>query len=202
MHPSQYIIDQCRKKQARTAGWAFRPEARLFKYGKLVWGCVVKANRALYAPGKVDLPGCAIFSFDPYSDAHADELEAIRAIVFRLRGTAPQEPDMREFARIVSEDYAVLPRTLVPSRLTNGREVWYEEISFVRARLPAGYLVARLLPVIADATALRGIMLPPLNCWAEELVEDWSAKAAKIPPGVKPPPSNNQRSWWARMLGK
>ena len=194
MQSSQQIIDECRQKHALAAKSGFKPEyessthameRHLFNRGRPVWGSVVKANRALYLPGKIDLWGCAVFSFDPYFDGHTDELEAIRAAVSGVRGSAPQDPVMSEFAKMVSEDYASFPRSLVPQSLSHGREVWYQEICIVRSRLPVAYLVDRLLPIIADANASAGIMVPPINCWADELVEEWKAKAASRPPAIE-----------------
>lgn len=187
------IINECRSKYLVAVRSGFRPEyessrsaleARLFRRGVLIWACVVKANDALYTHGTIDLRGCVVFSFDPYFDGRAAELEAIADTVFSTRRLPPEDSSIGKFAKIVSEDRAFTPRSLIPASLTGGQEVWYEELYFVRSRLPAGCLLDRLLPIITNTDASSGVMVPPINCWANELVDDWTSKATERPPAV------------------
>jgi Fe-S cluster assembly iron-binding protein IscA len=193
--PTPQIIGQCRENhessRRASATPAFErplgtPELPVFKTGLTVWAAMVKANRALYQPGEIDLPGCAIFSFDPHFDANPQELMDISRAVRELREKADLDPSLKAFAALVADDHSNFDRRVVPRSLTGDRDVYYTIVRIIRHRLPTGYIADRLVPVIADQKILSPVVLLPLELWSGDLIQDWKSIAGAQPPPVAP----------------
>lgn len=184
------LIEECRRKHEAARATGVGPGASsaaldLFQRGRAVWGAIVMANSALYEPGRLPLPGCIAMSFDPWFDDNVDELAGIASAAFELRGTVATDPALSAFAGLVKDDYARPANHPIPRSLTSGRVVYYQLLQFVRERLPTGYLVHQVVPVIAGPGGSSPSMLLPLECWADELIAQWSKLAAgRRPPGV------------------
>lgn len=141
--------------------------------GEVVWAALVQANAELFQSGRDHLPGVLVYSIDPYYDEHPEDLIGTARACWALKGTYPENEEMRLVARRLTEEKDQTLRLPIPELLTDNRMVFLAHAMFHRARFPGGVLSGRLLPVVIAPELTQVNMLLPLAYWPRELTRQW-----------------------------
>ena len=161
----------------------------VFRHGRAAWAAMVMANNALFVPGRRDSAAAIVYSFDPFFDSDPAVLEKAAAAVGRLKNTRPPDPVLAKVAAEVTDEASREHDLVLPPRLTFGRTVRYDTLHVQRARLPVGYLVDGLLPVVIWEQLPTQVVLMPLEAWPKSIVETWQSEARANPVAPEPPPA-------------
>jgi hypothetical protein len=155
-------------------------QERLFRRGRVVWGCFVQANHHLYRSADQDAwPAVATYGLASELDAAADILPRIAAQAFALKGTRPDDPDLRGVGDLLA---AELTRGLdhpLPRKLTLGRELATTSVMVHREHLPTGYLTRKhlLFPLLVDPETHASLVLPA-EYWSSVVIDLWTEAGA------------------------
>lgn len=138
----------------------FKHQDVLLNSGVIVWGAIVQANRLLMSEGADDHPAEMIFSTDPYFDANEHKLQEIASSIYRLKGTAPDNPKQKEIAdRITKESERALYWT-VPKELTGGYDVKGSTMMIFRKHLPNYLLENSVMPLLIHSSTNASMIVP------------------------------------------
>ncbi|MBI1832326.1 MAG: hypothetical protein HYR84_12860 [Planctomycetes bacterium] len=190
------LIAECRQRFACEPSWLWRwfgakgrptydprdtPDAALaahyailLDHGQVVWGALAQANSGMFSPGDMDLPAVTIYSPDPFYDSHPQDLSNIGYAAYVLKGSVPDDDDLKPLAARMTDEYDATPRGSIARRLTGGREVYSAATMFHRTRLPNGVLSARIFPMVIAPAHTDMNMILPLAYWAGELFAIWT----------------------------
>jgi Fe-S cluster assembly iron-binding protein IscA len=144
----------------------------LWLKGRVVWSALIQANYQLFAPGTEILPGEVVSSFDPYFDANPDALIRTAENVSALKGTEPEDQQLRLVAnRITDTLYRSLAERL-PDALTESRDVRRFTVMIYQLHLPHAFVNGRLIPIIVSEGCCHAKILPHWY-WSNELIDLW-----------------------------
>lgn len=152
----------------------YRDQEMLLSRGEVVFAHLIQANSLLFQPGDSDAPAAIVFSSDHYYDDHVDELLIIGHAMFDLKGKTQDDPELKRFAKAITDEVSALFNVKLPEKLTNGRKVYYSTIIIHRKHLPVKYLKTRWFPVLIHPETTEACMILPSKYWAPNLVEYWS----------------------------
>ena len=150
----------------------------LLRDGRVVWGAVVQADKALFKPGPLaGAPGEILY--DPQGRVPDADLHAIARTVLALKGRNFDLPDLASIAQYLNDDSIRVFGLDLPARLA-AYPLKISSTWFDRAQLPGGVLAQPLVPVLVS-DAHPGAVLPlPAAFWPAVLSEAWS------PAGLQP----------------
>jgi hypothetical protein len=146
----------------------------LLAHGRVVWGSVVQADASLFRRGRGDRPALVIYSPDPAFDEMPDDLQDIAGRLFRLRGTPPADPDLREFAELLADPARRPSRAPVPRPLVGSLPVYATTVLVARRHVPDRHLAAGTFPLIIHPETDSTMILPG-RYWPPALLALWKA---------------------------
>jgi hypothetical protein len=152
---------------------------QLIRKGRIVWGALVLADEALFAPGAGDRPVLLVFSHDEHYDARPAELAALGARIASLRGARPSAPGLRELVAQLRNDSGrplgvPLPASLAP------REVTLTSAMVIRSHLPDGFLAGDWFPLLTHTSSAVPLIVPS-PFWPQALRAAWDARQLVSP---------------------
>jgi hypothetical protein len=146
--------------------------------GRVVWGAVVQANKALFEPGPMaGAPGEILY--DPHGRTPDADLHSMARTVLTLKGRKFDLPDLASISHYLNDEHIRvfgldLPARLAPYPLKIS-STWFD-----RQHLPGGVLAQPLIPLLIN-DAHPGVVLPlPARFWPPNLREAWA------PDGLQP----------------
>ena len=150
---------------------AYAHLAQLIRKGRIVWGALVLADEALFAPGDEDKPALVVYSDDEYFDARPAELGALGARIADPKGTRTAAPELRELAQQVRNDSGRPLGVAVPAALS-AHAVVLTSVMGIRSHLPGGVLAADWFPLLTHASSAVPLILPAA-LWPQALRAAW-----------------------------
>ncbi len=119
--------------------------------GQVVWGHLVQANQMLFDPNNTKpLPANVVYSLDAYFDGRVGLLEKIGYGLFSHKGSVPDDRELQEFVRVITDERERIMRRELPRSYCNGRSVYFTTCFIVPEHLPSGYLAETEFPMLVD----------------------------------------------------
>jgi hypothetical protein len=159
----------------------YRSRKQLVRDGQVVWAALIQANFQLFSPGSSNCPAAVVYSTDPSFDSEPYALEEIARSLFRLKGTAPEDPALQKFAHDLTDERVRSMKLALPHSLTQGRDVFYTCIMVHRPHLPDRYLAAGLLPLVVQPELTEATLILPSRFWSDELLALWRSEGKNRP---------------------
>ncbi|MBX3671122.1 MAG: hypothetical protein KF778_22220 [Rhodocyclaceae bacterium] len=155
---------------------AFVAMPALLRQGRVVWGHVVEADRALHKHGDQGAAGEVIY--DPAGRASAQELQdaAARARVLRAELVQPVAAVASEGGLTLAghaDDPSPRPMGLSVPESISHCGLQFTSVYFERRHLPGGKLGAGLLPVLVSEDHPGCVMVLPARWWPDALLDLW-----------------------------
>jgi hypothetical protein len=141
----------------------------LYREGTVVWAAVVQAHADLFKPGTKPLPANVVWSADAYFDEHPDALVQIGRDVFKLKHAEPDDEQLRDVAKVVTDELNYVVNYELPQKLTRGRTVYLTTVMIARGALPNGILDRRYFPAVVAERAPRKIAVLPWTWWPRSI---------------------------------
>ena len=144
----------------------------LLAEGRVVWGAVVQANKALFEPGPMaGAPGEVLY--DPHGRVPDADLHAMARTVLTLKGRNFDLPDLASISHYLNDEHIRVFGLDLPARLApypmKVSSTWFD-----RQHLPGGVLAQPLIPILISDVH-PGVALPlPAQFWPPNLREAWS----------------------------
>jgi hypothetical protein len=153
----------------------------LLRRGAIVWGAVAQANEVLFSRGRWDAPANIIWSRDTIFEGRPEDLVEVTSAIFDLKNTAPEDAELADMARTITDELNAVVNFEVPSKLTGGRRVAMTTTLINRGCLPGGLLAGRFFPLLIDAESPETNCVLPAPFWPADLVTSWERTAAAVP---------------------
>ena len=154
----------------------YRDQELLIASGKVVWGQIVQANAKLFQTGDYDHPAAVVYSVDPHYDQHPQELALVAQHLFEQKGLQETARDLKEFSRIITDEYETVFNLRVPNAYTNERNVYYTSTMVPRKYLPDQKLSMSFFPYLVLPSSTEASMVLPSNYWPKFFVNQWKLK--------------------------
>ncbi|MBL8889841.1 MAG: hypothetical protein JNL67_07660 [Planctomycetaceae bacterium] len=156
----------------------FQNQQQLLENGVVVWAHIIQANCLLFEPGKANCPASVVFSPDTTLNLKPSGLGKVAQALFRLKGTAPSQADLKEFADNLTDETTRTFGLKVPSSISPRVDL-YEASTFVtRKHLPTRILSLPFFPLlVAPKPPYYNIPLPS-KYWPSQLVDSWHQASA------------------------
>ena len=152
----------------------YRDQHILRDHGELVWGHIVQANQILFdRSNSQPMPACGVYSSDPYFDDRVNSLRDIGHELYELKGTIPDDPQLRRFARVITGEKERLYAVRIPRSLCENRNVYYTTFMVDPEHLPDGYLAAGYFPLLICPQRTDAVMILPACFWPRMLRDYW-----------------------------
>jgi hypothetical protein len=155
----------------------FNERDLLLRTGRVVWGNITQANVLMFQRGWLDCPAGVLYSYDPFFDSRPEVLHHTASSLFGLKGTIPDDEELREFAATLTDEMSRPFDQKLPRRLAGGIETIHSAIMVHRRHLPSGrfhrgYLAQGMFPlIISDETPTT--MILPSHFWPKSLIQLW-----------------------------
>lgn len=133
----------------------------LYSKGKIVWAALVQANKALFDNGPDSCPAEVVY--DPSGKTPVHELERAARKLFSLKHTEPEEPELAEYAKHITNERARQCFKVPP--LISDRGLLTTVIFLWRFHLPNGKLTMPVIPILIDDRNEGVVTLLPANFW-------------------------------------
>ena len=146
---------------------------QLIRKGRIVWGALVLADEALFAPGDEDKPALVVYSNDEYFDARPAELGALGARIADPKGTRAAAPELRELALQVRNDAGRPLGVAVPAALS-AHDVVLTSVMGIRDHLPGGVLAADWFPILTHSASAVPLIVPAA-LWPQAMRAAWDS---------------------------
>jgi hypothetical protein len=144
--------------------------------GLVVWGHLVQANSILFDPDNTGtLPANVLYSTDPFFDGRASVLGRIARGLFAQKGTSGADRELREFVRIITDEYERLLRRELPRGYCGGRSVHFATFLVQPSHLPGNCLRRPVFPLVVSPEETEAVMVLPSRYWPPEVVAQWQA---------------------------
>ena len=141
------------------AGSACVSDFGVLSGGKVVWGCIVQANRTLYQNQRIDMlpvPAVILYSPDAYFDGDPLELKCIAERLYKGKE-----------GNFLSNESAFFTNRRLSDAVTGGREVYVSCIMAYRPHLPLYKATDNLFPVVASPSERSAFVLN-LKYWTAD----------------------------------
>lgn len=153
-------------------------QKEIWREGKIVWGHLIVANRALRLPGETDLPGEVVYSL---TATDAEALEKLPVIADALHDA--------KFAELESEAFPIEEQEIVahlrneqdrafgmpvPASFSQGLNCFTSTFWGHRDHLPERALGGRLVPLLVLAKKVHDVFIIPGKFWPDELRVPWA----------------------------
>lgn len=152
----------------------YRDQELLLSQGDIVFAHLVQANSMLFETGKFDNPAAIVFSLDRHYDDNLGELQKIGHVLFGLKGHSVEDPELKEFADVITDEMKTLFNVPLPSGITDGHEVFCSSIMIHRKHIPSGFMQSGWIPLLVNPRLTNACRVLPERYWAQELVEYWT----------------------------
>lgn len=151
----------------------YRDQDILISQGEVVFAHIIQANTLLFQPGSMNHPAAILFSRDRYFDDHLEELLELGHNMFDLKGQTLDDPELKKFAEVITDEMTALLNVKLPKKITGNREVYYTTIMLHRKHMPLGYLKTGWFPVLVLPDRTEACMFLPERYWDREMLELW-----------------------------
>lgn len=170
--PGQVAIHQPPWAAQDDLRFLFDNAQALLREGRVVWGAVVQANKALSEPGPMAGATGEIL-YDPHGRVPDADLHATARTVLALKGCNFDMPDLASISQYLNDETVRVFGLDLPARLAayplKVSSTWFD-----RKHLPDGVLAQPLIPVLVS-DAHPGAVLPlPAPFWPDNLRQAWS----------------------------
>jgi hypothetical protein len=146
----------------------------LLERGEVVWGRLVQANQILFdASNHYTAPANVIYSLDPYFDGRVASLGAIAHDLFARKGTVPGERELRELARVITDERERIMRRELPCGYCGGRSVYFTTCFIRPGHLPGNRIVLPEFPLLVNFRETEAVIVLPSRFWPADLVAEW-----------------------------
>lgn len=137
-------------------------------------GYPVQANQVLFDPkNRQVLPANVIYSPDPYFDDCVPMMQELAHGLFGLKGTAPDDKELEQFASAITDELTRIMREPLPRSLCDGKEAYFATFLIQPSHLPGGYLAEAVFPLVICPEKTEAVMILPSEYWPEEFREVW-----------------------------
>lgn len=147
-------------------------QRELRRSGAVVWGALVQANSLLFSPGGDDHPASVLYSTHAWYEVHPEELVELAGSLYDVKATDQDDPQLREFSRVLEDELDRAPGLQVPHSLTAGRDVYHTSVMVIRKHLPGRILRGPCFPLLVDPQR-HLVQIVPSRFWPDALVEEW-----------------------------
>jgi acetyl esterase/lipase len=142
----------------------------LTQKGRVVWGCVVQANKGLF-DGKVEGAPLEVL-YDPRGLLPQGTLSELAQTLFRLKGQQTDDPSLQRYADHLQKETTRLfdwrtPASLIPYPLRASTTY------LSRFWLPGGRLVNPLIPLVVSEHCQGSVVIAPSRLWPADYKEAW-----------------------------
>lgn len=150
----------------------------LINTGRLVWGAVVQANKALYEP-EFQVGACGDVVYDPSGRLPPEDLVAVAKRIFALKGTAQHNAGLVALSVHLADEMTPafgmdVPPAFYPQPLK------LTSTYFDQFFLPDGMLTLRYFPLLISDDSPGLVMPLPWQLWPVDLVDQWRAASESI----------------------
>lgn len=149
----------------------------IWREGKIVWGHIIVANRALWQPGENDLPGEVVYSLDAPDTEALEKLPKIaRALSDAKFSEKPIEafpPEEQEIVEHLRNERDRAFGMAVPPSFSQGLRCFTSTFWAHRAHLPEKALGGRLLPLLVLVKKVHDVLIIPGKFWPDDLRLPW-----------------------------
>jgi hypothetical protein len=142
--------------------------------GRVVWGRIVQANTALFAPGDEDLPGDVVY--DPTGAVPHTDLIAPGRALLALKGTRPADAALAEIADALDAGWVRFAGKAVPASVSPHR-LQLSSVLFHRPHLPGGKVSLMYFPLLVNDRHPGAVMVLPGRFWPGPLERRWEFQA-------------------------
>jgi len=161
------------KKDALRKSFDLYP--RLWVDGKVVFGCLIQANSALFADGSFNAPGEVVY--DPSGQVDVAYLGATANKIAQLKNTQPADPALRAIADYLTNEKIRVCGVRVPTNIS-ARPVLISSIYFCREHLPNRVLSRASFPLLINERYPGVAMVLPYRWWPDEFIDEWLGNPA------------------------
>ncbi|MGH6951162.1 MAG: hypothetical protein ACREH4_09830, partial [Vitreimonas sp.] len=123
----------------------------LLREGDIVWGAVVQANRAMFAPGWFNYAGSMLYSRDEAITATPHILLSAVEEIYAAKGRRGLDGEMQAIADMLYDGRGAADDLRVPLYVTRDIQCYITNVIFDRSHLPRGKLDVKLMPILIDA---------------------------------------------------
>lgn len=142
----------------------------LWRDGKVVWGCIVQANRVLFSSGERDAPGDVVY--DPRGLASIEALRAAAGALAALKNTRPEDPVLRAIAdHLTGELTRVCGMSVPPGLSQSGLLV--STLLIHRKHLPDNKLSLPIIPLLINDRMPGVATVFPSRWWPSNFLDTW-----------------------------
>lgn len=152
----------------------FRDLDSLLKYGEVVWGHVVQANRLMFQPGPWNCPGEMLYCPLTQRAVDPEALGEIAHKLFDLKGTIPRDRQLACISNYLTNERIRVFGLQVPPFLSGTLPCMVSTVFFKRQHLPLRRLCSSLMPLIISPQQPRLAMILPERYWPRELISFWT----------------------------
>jgi hypothetical protein len=149
----------------------FQNMGSLFQDGVVTWGIVIQANQLMYEPGNDNCPGEVVYSLS--DRATPEYLQSVAAKIGSLKGTEPEDPELRPIAEYLTDEMIRVFGLRVPTVLSDSAHCRISTTFFVRKHLPGRKLFSPLIPLVVSPDEPHLAMTLPARYWPNELIDWW-----------------------------
>lgn len=150
---------------------------QLWQGGKVVWGCLIQANGALFEDGTFDAPGEVVY--DPNGRLDVAALAEASASLGQLKHTKPADPGLRAIADYLTNEMTRVRGMRVPLEMSP-QPLLVSTVFFCRHHLPLRKLAGAWFPLLINARYPGVAMVLPSRWWPDAFVDEWCG----MPPGT------------------
>ena len=145
----------------------------LAKHGKIVFAYLIQANNEIFKR-KVfgfDVPGCLLYSTDPYYEDHPEELEALAKQIYQYKGRKDAPEEIRKFVEHITNEYSYEQNQKLPKSITPNGDVYYSVFMIWRKHLIDKHLKVSIFPIFADPNVVKSCMIVPKEYWSNDYIK-------------------------------
>lgn len=132
----------------------------LRKYGDVVWGHIIQANKMLFEPGDQNCPADVVYSPDKSYDDHLDELARIARSLFDMKGQTTDDPELQRFADVLHDEHEDHAYPGPAERRRHGHRLPHDHHGAPRAP-PRARARFAVFPAPGESKCDRGNVHPP-----------------------------------------
>ncbi|MFX1507569.1 MAG: tetratricopeptide repeat protein, partial [Promethearchaeota archaeon] len=141
----------------------------LYKYGKVVWGCIIHANVKLFERGKFDSPAAIVYSLNEILDDDLTKIISVSNQLYSLKGKQT-DPELQKISDKLAGEFTIDLKLSVPTKITSGIKYYYAVTVVIRKHLPESYLAGKFFPLLVCPEKTDACMILPSKFWSKEFI--------------------------------
>ena len=146
----------------------------LLKFGDVVWGHVVQANRLMFTPDPRNCPGEMLYCPQTRRAVEPRHLGRIANCLYDLKGTTPRDPQLMPIATYLTDERIRVFGLNVPPIVSPDFPCMVSTVYFKREHLPNRRICSSYMPLIVARQSPRFAMILPERYWPKELIAIWT----------------------------